>query len=361
MDTMATAVRVKGIKRYKHPKTGLIYCYHRRSGARINAAFGSPEFFAELAELERASKIAAPTPGSLGLVIAEYMRSPDWAALRPKTQLSYNRALTVLRPLCDMPLARMDRSFVFALRDKKLLPKHGTWLANYAVTVLGIVFRFAQDRGWIHANPLAERVKKIRQPRDNRAGNRPWSEEECHIVLQRAPPHIRLPLALAACAGLRKGDFLTITTASVRNGTITVRTSKRGVPIAVPIHQILADAIAQRPKSESEILCVSSRGEPWTESGFAASWGKLRRALEAEGVIAPGLTSHGLRHTLGTRLREAGADDRTIADILGQRSTSMARHYSENAALPEHARDLVSNLDHTGNRSIGSAKVSTPT
>ena len=94
--------------------------------------------------------------------------------------------------------------------------------------------------------------------------------------------------------------------------------------------------------------------------GFAASWGKLRRALEAEGVIGRGLTSHGLRHTLGTRLREAGADDRTIADILGQRSTSMARHYSENAALPDHARDLVSNLNLTGKRGVGDKKLSTP-
>jgi hypothetical protein len=31
-----------------------------------------------------------------------------------------------------------------------------------------------------------------------------------------------------------------------------------------------------------------------------------------------------------------GADDRTIADILGQKSVSMARHYSENATLPPH-------------------------
>jgi integrase len=94
--------------------------------------------------------------------------------------------------------------------------------------------------------------------------------------------------------------------------------------------------------------------------GFAASWGKLRRTLEAEGVIGRGLTSHGLRHTLGTRLREAGADDRTIADILGQRSTAMARHYSENAALPDHAKDLVSKLDLTGKRGVRYGKLSTP-
>ncbi len=117
----------------------------------------------------------------------------------------------------------------------------------------------------------------------------------------------------------------------------------------------MADAIAQRPKSVSGILCVSSRVEPWTEMGFAASWGKLSRALEAEGVIGRGLTSHDLRHTLGARLREAGAEDRTVADILGQRSTAMARRYSEASALPDHAKDLVSNLNLTGNGAPASA------
>ena len=31
----------------------------------------------------------------------------------------------------------------------------------------------------------------------------------------------------------------------------------------------------------------------------------------------------------------------------------MARHYSENAALPDHARDLVSNLNLSGKRCVG--------
>ncbi|MGD9540632.1 tyrosine-type recombinase/integrase [Methylocystis sp.] len=355
---MTTFVKVKGVKRWRHPKTKRWYAYHRASGKRLNAEFGTAEFFQELAEIERASKIAAPTPGTLGLVIHEYLRSPDWSALRPATRISYEKAFRVLAPLNDMPLVRTDRSFVFALRDKKLLPKHGVWLANYCVTVLSILFKFATDRGWMKVNPLAERVKKIRQPRENGAGNRPWSEAECHVVLDRAPAHIRLPIALAMCAGLRRADFLTITLASVRNDQITIRTSKRGVPVAVPIHPILADAIAHRPRSNSDILCVGARGEPWTAMGFNASWGKFRRALEAEGVIGRGLTCHGLRHTLGTRLREAGADDRTIADILGQRSTSMARHYSENATLPDHAKALVSGLNLTGK---GVAELSTLT
>jgi site-specific recombinase XerD len=72
-------------------------------------------------------------------------------------------------------------------------------------------------------------------------------------------------------------------------------------------------------------IAVNSYGQSWTESGFNASWGTFKKGLEAEGLVEPGLTMHGLRHTLGTRLREAGADARTIADILRQKSVSMGR------------------------------------
>ena len=157
----------------------------------------------------------------------------------------------------------------------------------------------------------------------------------------------KLAIALAMCAGFRKADFLTVTRAALRDDAIRVRTSKRGVNVAVPLHSILIDALAHRPESSAVQIAVNSYGEPWTESGFNSSWRTFKKALETEGLVGPGLTPHGLRHTLGTRLREAGADDRTIADILGQKSVSMARHYSENAALPAYAGALVRGLNHT--------------
>ena len=47
---MAT-VRVKGVKRYR--VKGKWFAYHRKTGIRIKAEFGTGEFFAELAALER--------------------------------------------------------------------------------------------------------------------------------------------------------------------------------------------------------------------------------------------------------------------------------------------------------------------
>jgi hypothetical protein len=44
-------VRIKGIKRFWHRKSGIWYSYHRATGTRLEPpnAFGSPEFFTALA------------------------------------------------------------------------------------------------------------------------------------------------------------------------------------------------------------------------------------------------------------------------------------------------------------------------
>jgi hypothetical protein len=44
-------------------------------------------------------------------------------------------------------------------------------------------------------------------------------------------------------------------------------------------------------------------------------------------------------------LRESGADERTIADALGQRTIEMARHYVKGAYLRGKMRGVVANFD----------------
>jgi integrase len=358
---MAKPDRVKGIHRYRHPQSGLWYCYHRKTGKRIVNEWRTAAFYAEVAALDAAVKAAEPLPGSLGLLIKDYRTSPAWSPLKPKTRLSYERALTVLAPLAEMPVKQIDRPFVFALRDKKVFPKHGRWMANYVVTVLGLLLAYAKDHGLVSANPLAEKVKKVRAPKADAPQNRPWSGEECRAVLDAAPPHLRLPIALAMFAGFRKEDVLTMTKAALKDGGIRVRTSKRGTEVMIPVHPALQSAIEAQDKAlrarkgydpvcEAVQISANSFGSAWTESGFNSSWSKLRNRLLAEGKVAPGLTFHGLRHTLGTRLKEAGASDQQIADILGQKSLSMARLYSEGAETPEETRGLVLKIDVRRNK-----------
>lgn len=141
--------------------------------------------------------------------------------------------------------------------------------------------------------------------------------------------------------GLRKADVLSVTKAAVRGGMISVTTSKRQLAVAIPIHPILAEALAAAPASDAVQLAVTSKGRPWTSSGFNASFGKFINRLEAEGLVQPGLTMHGLRHTLGTRLREATNDIDLIRRILGHQTLVMAQHYSASADTSDQARRAV--------------------
>ena len=68
-----------------------------------------------------------------------------------------------------------------------------------------------------------------------------------------------------------------------------------------------------------------------TVSGFRASWRPVRQRLEEVGSVNPGLTLKGLRHTVATILAEMGFDNRSIADLLGQKTEAMAAHYSRPA------------------------------
>ena len=62
-------------------------------------------------------------------------------------------------------------------------------------------------------------------------------------------------------------------------------------------------------------------------------------------MIASGLTLKGLRHTVATTLREAGLDERRIADLLGQKTPSMALHYSRSANLGDKNRETMATLE----------------
>ena len=108
---------------------------------------------------------------------------------------------------------------------------------------------------------------------------------------------------------------------------------------------MLQEILAGAPTHDAITLCANSNGLPWTESGFRASWRKLRTKLEREKKINEGLTLYGLRHTVAVILREAGADERTIADALGQKTIEMARHYAEGADLKRKMRGVVAEFD----------------
>ncbi len=343
-----TVIRVKGFKIFRD-RNGHLRCYHRKTGVPVDlkkAPIGSAGFIAECARITAIADAKAAEkekPGTLGLLICDYRKSPIFQGLAHRTQADYQKVFDYLRPIADTPLVRFDRPLVVRIRDKAVASK-GRRFGNYAKVVLSIIFGWGRERGFIADNP-ASGIKDIRRPRGAPESNRPWSDQERHAVLEAAPGQMRPALALMMYCGLGPKDALALPRNFAKGGEIATRRAKTGEPVFWPMPAPLADILDNAPHHMATTLCANSRGTPWTLSGFSSAWGKLRQKLEQDGLIGPGLTPYGLRHTLAVILRESGCDERTIADALGQRTIEMARHYAKGADLKGKMRGVVKSFD----------------
>jgi hypothetical protein len=90
-----TIMRLKGVKRYC--VKGRWYIYHRKTGTRLKAEYGTGEFLAELASIERRLRTQAALPGTLGLLFASYRTSPAYTDLAPSTKQGYTRIMNLLQ------------------------------------------------------------------------------------------------------------------------------------------------------------------------------------------------------------------------------------------------------------------------
>ena len=151
-------------------------------------------------------------------------------------------------------------------------------------------------------------------------------------MINNIPQHLRLPVALAMFTGLRKGDVLALTKPAIRAAKSGEGPNKTGQEVSIPVHPDLARPAWRTHQGTTRLrLPATTKGTPWTESGFNSSFIKAMAALKRDGKIGDGLTFHGLRHTVGTLLVEAGYDLDTVRRWLGQKTLAMAIHYSETA------------------------------
>lgn len=345
-----TVVRVKGFQVFKD-RHGKWRCYHRRTGTPIDLVkvpMGSAEFFAECSRIAEFSKAAAPRPGTLGLLIAEYRAHAAFLDLAPRTRSDYQAVFDYLKPIADTPLVRFNKPLVVRIRDKAAGSK-GRKFANDVKARFSGLFAWGSERGYIGAN-VAAGIKDIRRKKGLPDANRPWADEERDAVLAAVPAHMKPAIGLMMYAGLGPKDALSLPRNFYRPGEIATKRSKTGEPVFWPVPEPLAEIFDAAPRHSATTLCANSSGLPWTESGFRASWRPIKLKLEKAGRIGPGLTLYGLRHTVAVILREIGHDERTIADALGQKTIEMARHYAKGADLAPKMRGVVKSFEAELNR-----------
>jgi integrase len=329
-----TVVRVKGFQIFKD-RHGRWRCYHRATRTAVDltkAPLGSAEFFAECAKIAAtmANQSEAAKPGTLGMLISLYRSHRAFTELAERTRKDYQRIFDYLKPIADTPLARFDAPTIARIRDKA--GEKGYRHGNYVKQVLSILLGWGAERGYVEGN-AAKLVAGLKRPKGKTDANRPWKDEERHAVLDAAHPHLRPVLALMAYTGLGPKDAVRLPRSAFKDGRIATSRSKTGEHVYWPCPAPLLAELAAMPAHDAVTLCASSRGRPWSQDGVQVAFQRIKAKLEGDGVISPGLTLYGLRHTVAVVLRELGFDERTIADALGQKTIEMARHYAKGADL----------------------------
>lgn len=325
---------------------GRVYHYHRPTGTRLKSPPGTPEFFAEVDALNLTVE-PKPIAGTLGDLVEKYRGSPEFLTLAPRTRSDYQRVFDFVKPLRACPVVDITQRFVTETRNRAF-KAHKRRFANYVVQVLSVLLGWGTRNDHCTVNAAAG-VKLVRRPRDSRKVNRAWSGLELDKVLSASPVELRGAILLGVF--FRQGDVLRLTWNCYDGHAIELRQGKTGTTVWVPCPAELR-AVLDSTKRESPTIVLGKRGKPFTGSGFRARFYKIIRALTKAETVAPGLTFHGLRHSAGKLLADAGCDTRTIAAVLGHATEHMAAHYSKEADQRRRAVVGIKAWERNRNRTV---------
>jgi integrase len=310
-----------------------VYWYHRASGKRLKHHPEAAEGLLEVAALDRRSGVAEAAKGlpggSYAALWAEYRKSPEWTALRPRTRSDYQAVRDWLTDASAgrIMVRQLTTGDLYKLRDKAATAK-GRRFANYVVQVMRLTLEWGRKRDFLKENP-AKDVDMIRKPSGEAQVNRAWTQAEVEAVMRAAPFQVLVPFTLGLFAGMRQGDALQLTWRAYDGRALRWIASKNSEPCMAPVEgefKAILD-LAKERRGDAVQIAVTGAGSPWSQSGFRASFFKLLRTLSASGAIEKGCTFQGLRHTIGRAGRENGESDSRVAASIGDRNPAMAQIY----------------------------------
>jgi integrase len=277
---------------------------------------------------------ARTLPGSVNALIVSWYRT-DFGRLKPSTQRLWRNIIEreIRSKHGDKPVARLTREHIKSIIGTK---SDTPQAANNLLKVLRLLLNYAVDINMIASNP-ALGVKRYKCHGD---GFHTWTESEIARFEERHPVGTKAgrAFALLLCTGQRRSDVNRLGWQHVQGDVIAVRQQKTDTPLLIPIHPMLAKALAAVPRNNLTFL-LTQHGKPFTPVGFG-NW--FRARCNEAGL--PQCSAHGLRKAAGRRMAEAGCSANQIAAVLGHASLQEAARYTKAAEQAKLARQALSML-----------------
>ncbi|MEG0023898.1 MAG: tyrosine recombinase XerC [Akkermansia sp.] len=265
----------------------------------------------------------------------------DERQVSPHTYKAYSRFLRIFREWCA------DRFESWGACTPDLFRE---WLFEGAKEELSVasirlrfsalrsLYQFLMKRGKIVSNPLEE----VALPK--KRTHLPVHLNLVQVIeLLELPYHVKVPanapawlpyrdaaiLELFYSCGLRLSELVSLNVTSINHGTQCLRVMGKGskqrmLPIGVPALAAI-EAYAQRvPLTRESPLFISRLGNRLGARSIQMLLDKYVRLSSIPFDISP----HKLRHTFATHLLDAGADLRSVQELLGHVSLSTTQIYT---------------------------------
>jgi integrase/recombinase XerC len=237
----------------------------------------------------------------------------------------------------DWPtLARLDATALRRQLAERRAEGIGNASAARELSALKAFVAFAKDQ----AGLTGSAPPRMRGPRVKKGLPRPITPDDAvnlaATVFEDAPDEWigardRAVLLLLYGAGLRIAEALSLTGSALPLGETLLVTGKGGKQRVVPLLPIVCEAVDHYagkcpwPIASNEPLFRGARGGQLSPGMVQKATARARIALG----LPPSATPHALRHSFATHLLGAGADLRSLQELLGHVSLSSTQIYTK--------------------------------
>ena len=223
---------------YPTRQDGLVRPHRQRpEGARIRAAFGTPEFDAEyeaaIAGNHRPRKASA-VAGTLAWLIERYRETTVWTDLALATRRNReNHFKQAIETAGHQPIRAVTSFVIIGARDRRAATP--AQARNFLDAMRGL-FRWAKEAKHVNVDPTIG----VKNPKRKKGPGFPvWTEDDAAAYDRRWPigTKERVWRDVLFYTGLRRGDAVQLGRQHVRDGIATLRTEKSqgSVIVAIPI------------------------------------------------------------------------------------------------------------------------------
>lgn len=253
--------------------------------------------------------------------------------LSPHTLRAYQKDLEIFSEFVNASPEKIDPVDVRGFIAQQISSGLSKTTAGRRLAAVRSFFRFLHREGYVKSNP----AKVINTPRKPKTLPKFLTVDDVFNLIEK-PEGIgfivardRAILELLYSSGIRVSELsgLDMGDINLRDGLVKVKgkgKKERIVPIGAKAIDAIRSYLIERMllKKRDAALFLNRRGSRLTERSIRRLVVKYARMVLLDGRIGP----HTLRHTFATHLLQAGADLRTIQELLGHSSLSTTQKYT---------------------------------